>query len=69
MATHTIVTICPICYEEDEIVLTDEEYKQFRRWQNRELLIQEALPNRSATEREQLKTGICGHCWKEMFGE
>lgn len=65
----TIVVTCPICGETDIIELNEEETTNYERWQNRELLIQDALPNRSAAEREQLKTGICGGCWDKMFAE
>lgn len=63
-----IVTTCPICGETDTIHLTEEEHANYMRWRNREILIQEALPNKSASEREQLMTGICSHCWEGMFG-
>lgn len=68
MDEFEILTTCPLCGETDSIVLTRDEYINYLRWQNKELLIQEALPNRSAHEREQLKTGICPHCWDELFG-
>lgn len=64
----SIVTQCPICGETDTINLTYDEYANYLRWQRGMLLIQDALPNRTANEREQLKTGICGKCWSDMFG-
>lgn len=65
----TMLVTCPICGETDSIELTEEEYDNYQKWQRRELLIQEALPNRTAAEREQLKTGICAGCWDSMFKE
>lgn len=63
-----ILTKCRICGEEHIVELTDDEYANYLRWKNRELLIQEALPNRSAIERELLMTGTCNECWNIMFG-
>ena len=63
-----IATVCPICGETDIIILSAEEEERYLQWQNRELLIQDALPNKTPEEREQLITGICPHCWTAMFG-
>lgn len=65
----TMLVTCPICGETDSIELSEEETINYARWQRRELLIQDALPNRTAAEREQLKTGICGGCWDSLFEE
>jgi len=32
-------------------------------------LIQDAFPNKTAAEREQIKTGFHPECWKQEFGE
>lgn len=66
---HTLDVICPICSESDTIKLTDDEYANYQRWLNRELLIQDALPNLSCAQREQIKTGICSKCWIDIFGK
>jgi len=42
--------------------------EKFTAWQNGEMLIQDALPDLSAGERELLISGTCDACWKEMFG-
>lgn len=65
----TMLVTCPICGETDAINLNDEETINYERWQRRELLIQDAFPNRTAAEREQLKTGICSACWDSLFEE
>lgn len=63
-----IKTVCPMCGDVAYIELNDEEYARYQEWRRGKMLIQEALPNLSADEREMLKTGICAYCWEEMFG-
>lgn len=41
--------------------------KGFRLWKKGEL-IQDAMPELSADERELLISGTCGKCWNVMFG-
>jgi hypothetical protein len=48
-----------------DLAVTDE---QIRDWQNG-TLIQRAMPNLTAEEREFLMTGTTPEEWKEMFGE
>ena len=43
-------------------------YEQIEEWHNG-MLIQEAMPNVSADEREFIKTGITPEEWNEFFGE
>ena len=62
-----ITTICPKCGETDSIELNEEETVNYFKWRDREMLIQDALPHRTATEREQLITGFCPSCQKEIF--
>lgn len=59
---------CPLCGKVTTLDLTDEELAHLYRWRQREMLIQDALPNRTPEEREIVKTGICPDCWKQMFG-
>lgn len=47
-----------------EIAVTQE---QIDSWRNGEL-IQNAMPNLSADEREFIKTGITSEEWEELFG-
>jgi len=48
-----------------DLAVTDE---QIRDWQNG-TLIQRAMPNLTAAEREFLMTGSTPEEWEEMFGE
>ena len=59
-----IKTTCPIC-KKVNYVSVDEI--GFMRWQEEGILIQNALPELNAGEREMLKTGICPTCWDKMF--
>ena len=56
---------CPFCGTEHSV---EVNLVGFEAWQNGEL-IQRALPNLSATEREQLISHICPKCQTEVFGE
>lgn len=67
--TIRIETRCPICGEKSYVDLTYDEYLKYLKWQRRELLIQEALPNLSAEDREKLITGICQKCWLQFVGD
>ena len=61
----TVVLACPLCGADHEVEVNFEEYMA---WQNGEC-IQYAMPNHSATEREQLITGMCPKCQVKIFGE
>lgn len=71
----TIYITCPICGRKHSIVLTDAEVGNMHRWKNRELLIQNALPERTAYERELIRyywSGLpmiscCEECYKENW--
>lgn len=56
---------CPFCGAEHSV---EVKMAEFEAWQNGEL-IQRAMPNLSATEREQLISHICPKCQAEVFGE
>ena len=56
---------CPFCGAEHSV---EVNLAGFEAWQNGEL-IQRAMPNLSATEREQLISHICPKCQAEVFGE
>ena len=64
-----IETLCPVCGEKSYVDLTYDEYLKYIKWQRRELLIQEALPNLSPEDREKLITGICPKCWAQFDGD
>ena len=57
--------ICPFCHEDHAV---EVNLAQYEAWQNGEL-IQNAMPDLTPTEREQLISGLCPKCQAEMFGE
>ena len=64
----TIKTPCTVCHKNVEIEMTEQEYKNFQKWQNGEIRhIQDAIPTVSAENREMFISGICPTCWKETF--
>ena len=60
-----IVIECPFCKELHTVNVTRKGYIA---WYNGEL-IQKAMPELSATEREALISGICPKCQTEIFVE
>lgn len=56
---------CPMCRKTHCV---EVEVKAYEKWQNGEL-IQNAMPNLSATEREQLISGFCPDCQDKIFGK
>lgn len=59
----TVTTRCPFCGRTHDVEVNEIDYLN---WQDGEL-IQNAMPYLSAQEREYLITGICAHCWENMF--
>ena len=55
---------CPMCGKLHSVEVNLSAYEK---WQNGEL-IQNAMPNLSATEREQLISGFCPDCQEKIFG-
>lgn len=55
---------CRWCGSSFDIRVSDEQVK---RWRDGEL-IQWAMPELTADERELLISGTCGKCWERMFG-
>lgn len=64
MDTITLITTCPFCGHENEILVYEDDYLA---WQAGELA-QNAFPYLSADDREMLISGICPKCWDDMFG-
>lgn len=63
-----LVTItCPVCWETTDLRIDNED--GYYAWCQGGMLIQDALPELTASEREQLISGICDTCWDETFGE
>lgn len=60
---------CTVCHKTISVFLTQQEYDNLQRYLEGEGHIQDMLPNVSRAERELLAvSGICGKCWREMFG-
>lgn len=67
MTIYTAVTVscsCPFCGKETALLVPARGYL---RWQDGEL-IQNALPDLSASERETLISGLCESCQADIFG-
>ena len=70
------IIYCPHCSRTYLIDWTKEERQAMLKWSNRELLIQDAMPNRNANEREIMRyawSGLpmiacCDECLKEQYG-
>jgi hypothetical protein len=58
-----VVVKCRQCKQDVEVPATED---QIKRWRAGEL-IQRAMPNLTADEREILISGICGTCFDRMF--
>lgn len=59
-----VTTRCPHCKKAG--CVTGVNSKGYVAWQNG-ALIQNALPELSADERERLVTGVCPRCWTEYY--
>lgn len=57
--------ICPFCNSDYEVKIANED--GYFKWVTGEL-IQNALPELSATDRESLISGLCPDCQKKIFG-
>jgi hypothetical protein len=66
MNTINVPVTCWKCKEHFVVTCDKDGYDS---WKNSEQLIQNALPDLSAGERELLISGTCDNCWHEMFGE
>ena len=64
--TIEIITSCTFCGEPNVITISEEEYTNYY---IKGMLIQDAMPDLTATEREMLISGICPSCQKGIFGE
>ena len=60
-----VAIVCSFC---GEVHAVEVNLAQYKAWQNGEL-IQNAMPDLTPTEREQLISGLCPRCQAEMFGE
>ena len=64
MRTNVAMT-CVFC---GKFHLVEVDLEQLEAWRNGEL-IQNAMPDLTPTEREQLISGLCPKCQAKMFGE
>ena len=64
MRDTIIACTCPFCGADHEV---EVNFKEYVNWINGEL-IQNAMPTLTATEREQLISGICPKCQDGIFG-
>ena len=64
MRTNVVMT-CTFCRK---FHLVEVDLEQLEAWRNGEL-IQNAMPDLTSTEREQLISGVCPKCQAEIFGE
>lgn len=68
----TTVTVTPPAatgFAPSRLTLTKDQLARYFRWQNGELMIQDAFPELSASQREILQTGIGPEEWNTTFGE
>jgi len=63
MDKKTVYVTCPFCGDTTKVVVDADGYRE---WENGEL-VQVALPNLSADDREVLISGICPPCWDKQF--
>lgn len=64
MRNAVVAIDCPFCHNEHYVEVNRADYF---RWRDGEL-IQNAMPDLSPTEREQLISGLCPECQKIIFG-
>lgn len=58
---------CPMCSGRWSIELNEDQERRFFEYKHSGKLIQDALPDLNAVEREFLKLGYCPECQKEIF--
>ena len=69
---YEVSVYCPICKEEkplSHIFSADELQKLSKYLEYRNGYIQDALSFLSASDREQILSGVCADCYKMMSGE
>lgn len=57
----SIIRRCPVCGKDNELSITEDQWKRFQKGGVMEVL------DLDADTREMLKTGICPKCWDDMF--
>ena len=67
--TYPVTCTCQHCGKTYEFELTlGEADKYYEYLYLGKYLIQDVFPNRTPSERELLRGGMCGECWNKMFG-
>ena len=56
---------CPLCGKDHTVEVSLAEYIEWKRGE----FIQNAMPDLTPTEREQLISGLCPKCQAEIFGD
>ena len=57
---------CPMCGKTHGVTVSTDEYNK---WTSGMAHIQDAMPRLSATEREQLLSGLCPVCQQTVFDD
>lgn len=60
-----VAVACPFCGADHAV---EVDFEQWEAWQSGEL-IQNAMPELTPTEREQLISGMCTKCQAKIFGD
>lgn len=58
-----VETVCPSCGGKHFVRVNREHFKA---WREDGVLIQQAMPELSADDRELLISGICADCWEKL---
>lgn len=56
-------------FKASSVIITDDEFCQYRRWMAGLVKIQDALPNLTPAQREILLSGIGPEAWDEAFSD
>ena len=64
MQKVSLVMTCPFCETEHEVVVYEEQLAEY--WGGE--LAQNALPQLTPTEREQIISHLCPQCQSKIFG-
>lgn len=64
-STITVANKCMVCNGDSTMTVDRESYFKWRKG----MFIQNAFPNLSADQREQLMTGTHGKCFDNMFAD
>lgn len=65
MKEFTLIRCCPFCRKDHFVTVFIKDYKNWLKGE----LAQTAFPYLNATEREQVISGMCPDCQKDIFGD